>query len=112
MHMSEKRKYIMVASVVCPGCGDKIFSRARHDMRYCTCESTAIDGGFDYVKLSFTGALPPTKRMRVYATREELYSDWNSGKDKFGKIRPSKKDKSGMSQTEGWINVIRNSRTR
>ena len=102
-----KNTYIMVASVTCPKCGDRIFSRARHDYRTCTCKETAIDGGFDYVKLTFTKEPPKVKRMRVYATRQELYDDWNRRKDKFGLIRPPKKDKNRDTQTEGWVKVIR-----
>jgi Zn-finger nucleic acid-binding protein len=80
-------KYIMAWAIICPNCGDKIFSRARHDMRYCTCKHVAVDGGFDYMKISFKKEPPERKRVRVYATKDELYDDWRLQKDKFGIIK-------------------------
>ena len=48
----------------CGICGDKIFSRARHDYRSCSCKSIAVDGGFDYNKITYSihGKLP--KRIK------------------------------------------------
>ena len=91
-----KRKPVRtrVAAVTCNGCGDEIYSRARHDFRSCKCGKTHIDGGFDYVKAGFDPSVGFSQRIRyVDATRAELYQDWNLQKDKFGKIHPSKKDK-------------------
>ena len=42
-----------VNAIKCPKCGDTIYSRSRHDMHWCSCQNVAIDGGSDYVKLSF-----------------------------------------------------------
>jgi len=83
-----------VATITCGKCGDEIFSRARRDFRSCKCGRTNIDGGFDYAKVGFDPDVKCTQRIRyVKATRAELYRDWNTQKDKFDKIRPSKKDK-------------------
>ena len=41
-------KKIKVIAVKCPECGDLIYSRARHDFRYCSCGEIAIDGISDY----------------------------------------------------------------
>jgi ribosomal protein S27E len=83
-----------VCTVTCGKCGDEIFSRARHDFRSCKCGKTFIDGGFDYVKGGFDPDVGFSQGVRyVNATRAELYQDWNTQKDKFGKIRPSEKDK-------------------
>ena len=73
-------------AVVCAVCGDAIYSRARHDMRYCSCGHLAVDGGFDYIKMSGNQndgrAIVP-----VNATRRQLYYDWNSNEDKFGLVK-------------------------
>ena len=84
-----KKQYIFVSSITCPKCKSTIFSRARHDFRYCVCGDIAIDGGFDYVKISFKDVIPTSKRLRIYATRQELFDDWNRRMDKYGLIKKS-----------------------
>lgn len=37
-------------SVECGWCGDKIYSRHRHDYRTCSCGETMVDGGLDYLR--------------------------------------------------------------
>lgn len=76
-----------VDAIVCDSCGDTIFSRARHDMRWCTCENVGIDGGFDYFKVS--GNLTRFKRVRitVMASKNQLYDDWNKNINKYGIIK-------------------------
>lgn len=80
-------KRTRVTCVQCPECNYIIYSRARHDYRPCPCGTVAIDGGFDYVKIMFTGTCPDTFNKYVRATRAELYDDWNTCTDKFGVIR-------------------------
>lgn len=87
MKITKNKKYLMVASLTCPSCNNVIFSRARHDYRSCSCGEIAVDGGFDYLKVSFKKEQPKSKRIRVYATRQELYDDWNKSIDKFGLIK-------------------------
>ena len=82
-----------VHAIQCNKCGDKIYSRATHDMRWCTCESVAIDGGLDYVKIS--GTEYTKADVEVLTTVEKLYDDWNHGLDKFGKISYPKDIKTG-----------------
>lgn len=79
-----------VDAVVCDSCGDTIFSRARHDMRWCGCKSVAIDGGFDYFKIS--GNLVRFRRIRisVTASKNQLYDDWNQNINKYGIIKAKK----------------------
>ena len=36
----------------CPKCKKMVYSLHRHDFQWCPCNSVAIDGGFDYCKLS------------------------------------------------------------
>lgn len=71
-----------VTGVICEDCGQIIFSRARHDFRYCCCGNTSVDGGFDYLKI---GANKPPKFVdfEVKATKKELYDDWNYSRDQY-----------------------------
>lgn len=81
-----------VTVAICPSCGYSIFSRSRHDFRWCPCKEIAIDGGADYVKLSFKNQPPKTVEIEVNTTIKELYDDWNLGKNKFG-VYKEKKEK-------------------
>lgn len=83
-------------ALCCPLCKDTVYSRARHDMRWCSCGAIALDGGFDYCKISYdTEKLgeqkPEWVEIEVDATRKELYDDWSCRKDKFGLIKARKK---------------------
>jgi len=78
------RKPVFVYAVICPYCHDTIYSRARHDMRFCSCEQTSIDGGFNYMKIGCIGITPISILLCVHATRRELYDDWNRSYDKYG----------------------------
>jgi Zn-finger nucleic acid-binding protein len=82
-----------VQAITCPTCGDTIFSRARHDFRYCSCKEVAIDGGADYTKIVFNSAKPEIFEMNVTATKKELYDDWNKREDKLGLIKNDIKSK-------------------
>lgn len=42
---------IMGAKVKCLKCGDIIQSTHRHDFRWCSCQSVAVDGGDDYMRI-------------------------------------------------------------
>lgn len=83
-----------VSAIHCPNCGDTIYSRARHDMIGCTCRKIWIDGGFDYIKISFTDVDNPPKiiELDVEATKQELYDDWNNRINKFGRITNVQED--------------------
>jgi ribosomal protein L37AE/L43A len=89
----EGRKAVVrtaVRTVICPNCGDEIYSRANHDFRYCSCKDTFVDGGFDYLR--YGGKVRPTLgRRRINATKGELYNDWNTRADKFGVFKQGKK---------------------
>jgi len=97
---------IKVNAYVCPKCGDKVFSRAHHDYRNCTCGEIAVDGGFEYTRIAFKDVSPQSIELEIDATKKDLYFDWNSTTDMFGIIKkdgrqyiPKKhvidKDKSG-----------------
>jgi hypothetical protein len=75
-----------VRAVVCSKCKDTIYSRARHDFRWCSCGKTFVDGGMDYIR--FGGEPMETlPEIEVNATQEELFKDWNKGTDKYGIIK-------------------------
>ena len=81
-----------VKAITCSECGDTIYSRARHDMRWCSCGRLFVDGGFDYLRLGGPAIEEiAVEDVEVDATEEELYNDWNEKVDKFGRI---KKDES------------------
>lgn len=42
---------IWINAIVCLSCGDYVRSRNRHDFRYCTCGSIAVDGGSFYQRI-------------------------------------------------------------
>lgn len=67
--------------------GEIIFSRARHDFRWDKTKSIAIDGGFEYTKVSFnTDSDYSVVSFDLDVTKKELYDDWTLGKDKYGSL--------------------------
>lgn len=46
---------IEVDALGCILCGEIIWSCHRHDMQYCGCGAIAVDGGRDYMKISYDG---------------------------------------------------------
>lgn len=78
------RPVTTVAAATCRACGDTIFSRAGHDMRPCSCDSIAIDGGAQYTKLS--GDNYQLSVIMVPYSKAEIRNDWNRSIDKIGKV--------------------------
>jgi hypothetical protein len=77
-----------IHSIYCLSCKDLIYSRTRHDMRNCTCGSVAIDGGFDYYKVSYkekTDFCHVT--IDIDVTKDQLFDDWNLNLNKFGVVK-------------------------
>lgn len=64
-----KYKRKTVSGIECPQCLQRIWSRHRHDFRFCFCGYCAIDGGRDYTKVTwgFEGDRnnPPPKCIRI-----------------------------------------------
>lgn len=80
-----------INAIKCKGCGDIVFSRAVHDMRFCHCCKTAQDGGFLYQKIAFDPDIGYEHvDIDLPVTKEELYDDWNKGLDKFGVVYETK----------------------
>jgi len=77
---------------ICPICGDKLYSRAQHDFRECSCGSMFVDGGFElYTRIGFPSDMLKHIKMETIrllgVTEEVLYDDWNKGIDRFGLIK-------------------------
>jgi hypothetical protein len=89
---------LQVAAYQCPTCKDIVYSRARHDMRGCTCGAIAVDGGFDYSKISFKFVPPSPVPFEVDATKKDLYDDWNNYGTKYGLVRAQNVDASSANQ--------------
>lgn len=76
------------SAVKCFGCGDTLYSRTIHDYRTCTCGHISIDGGDDYVKITYDpNAKYGIMEIDVPFTDNELYEDWNTGADQLGLIK-------------------------
>lgn len=81
---------MIVAGIVCPKCGDVIYSRCTRDCHHCSCGAVAVDGGFIHLKISFNPAdgVPQHKSVDIGdISRAELYDDWNENVDKYGLIK-------------------------
>ena len=79
---------ITVFSIICKKCKDEIYSRTRHDFRWCSCKSIAIDGGqkSDVRICGEPGNYWPNE-LNLDVTLKDLYDDWNTYKDKYGLIK-------------------------
>ena len=44
-----------VTGIECPLCGDQIWSKHRHDFRYCMCGACYVDGGREYLRMGYGG---------------------------------------------------------
>jgi hypothetical protein len=80
---------IVENAAVCLSCGDKIFSRHRHDFVNCTCGAIWVDGGQEYLRrvgdfenaMDLSWSLPDD----VYKECAEAAQDAaDTGRNKFG----------------------------
>ena len=84
---------MLIDIIECKKCKDIIYSRCRHDMRWCSCGSCAIDGGFDYLKV--TGNFEDWEMTEVHILDDKsddevkkiLYDDWNLNINRYGIIK-------------------------
>jgi len=76
---------MVINAIQCKDCLSVIFSRARHDFRWCECKTVAIDGGQDYTKLVGNANQFLHLTLEVLATPRQLYDDWNLRRDKWGR---------------------------
>lgn len=42
-----------VTGIQCPRCYEEIWSRHRHDYRFCSCGYSSVDGGRDYLRFGW-----------------------------------------------------------
>ena len=55
----------------CKKCADVIYSHHRHDMRYCKCNTIAIDGGRDYTRI--LGELTDMESVVINTENNKFY---------------------------------------
>jgi len=83
-----------VHGIKCKKCGAQIYSRARHDFRWCPCEAVAIDGGVDYTKVTGNPEDFEMVTLKLFddwsdeVVLRNLFEDWNRGENRFGIIKP------------------------
>ena len=70
----------------CPKCSAVVYSRTRHDYRWCPCKTIAVDGGLDYSRVVYKDTFPEGVELNLDLTVEQLYNDWNKRVDKHGII--------------------------
>lgn len=46
----EKKEEIISNKIKCKKCGDIIESKSTNDLKRCSCEAVAVDGGTEYLK--------------------------------------------------------------
>jgi hypothetical protein len=86
---------LRINAIKCLKCGDVIYSRSRHDFHWCSCESCAIDGGFDYMKITGNREDWESVQIDVFENKTDnevkkiLFDDWNKGKNKYGVLKNS-----------------------
>ena len=86
-----------VNAIKCKKCGDIIYSRSQHDFHWCSCESCAIDGGFDYYRIVGNVEDWEFAEIKILEDKSDnevkkiLYNDWNLNKNKYGTIKGKKK---------------------
>lgn len=61
---------VKVEAIKCKDCQDIVWSRHRHDMRYCKCGKCFIDGGRHYTRVGFETTPPDSLEIEV--DKEEL----------------------------------------
>ena len=54
-----------VKGIECPSCKERIWSRHRHDFRWCKCKEVAVDGGREYLRFVFNKIVPKVVRIKV-----------------------------------------------
>ena len=85
----KKKEKLKIKAIKCPKCKEVIFSRARHDFHYCSCNSLYVDGGFDYLRYGGKEDAFDNVEfidLELDVTKKELYDDWNKKINKFGVI--------------------------
>ncbi len=67
--------------------GEVIYSRAKHDFHSDAKNEIFVDGGFEYFRCLYNETANFSKvEFDLNVTKQELYEDWNSMKDKYGRL--------------------------
>jgi len=82
-------KTMKVEVYQCNKCKQWIYSRARHDMKYCKCGLLGVDGGHMsdenvWVAERLTNHLLDKKVVTIEANNLILYNDWNESENEWG----------------------------
>ena len=89
-------KILKLKGIRCKSCNPNcvIYSRSRHDFRWCPGQHVAVDGGTDYFKAAFNdGVVFEEVELDIPVTPLQLYQDWNTRTDKYGLIIEGKKER-------------------
>ncbi len=82
-----------ILTIQCPNCKDKIYSRAQHDFRSCSCGKSSVDTAmmedalltpWRLIGLACEGK---QKVIELDVTEKELRDDWNYSINKYGLIK-------------------------
>lgn len=68
----------------CPKCLAAVYSRTRHDYRWCPCHTIAVDGGLDYTRVVYSDCIPEHYQLDLDVTAAQLHEDWSRRTDKYG----------------------------
>jgi hypothetical protein len=75
-------KQLLINSIICNNCFEKITSRYRHDYQTCKCGSVSIDGGLEYRKFNGTDFIDAAIYNTDLHEKIRLSFKWGSfGKD-------------------------------
>ena len=84
---------MFVNAVECKECDATDYSRTHEDVRMCTCGRVTVMGGQEHFKFDvYTNPTYEVKKIKVEASAQELYDDWESMEDKFGLIKHETKE--------------------
>lgn len=64
-------KRIVRNAIRCTRCGDVIESTHRHDFKFCSCGTVAVDGGLDYLRRSFKNGPGDWEELSEYEGDDE-----------------------------------------
>ena len=88
-----------VKGIRCNKCGAGVYSRSLHDFRWCPCKSVAIDGGRDYMKVTFEKQtdfecvdFEVLSFNRDADVKKILFDDWNLGRNEYGLAEPGRRE--------------------
>jgi len=81
-----------IPAIRCPRCGDTIYSRAREDIRQCSCGACSVNGGREIFLVSWQPGIdkPEIVNLDIDTDEEILYDDWNESKNEYGIIKQEK----------------------